>query len=501
MTWHAARFLLLQSFALAFGAALVFGAWVFVHRGHRLGPVLRTVMGIVIVGGSVAWFTSILRGVLADGTVVAADRRLHNTLRLFHSEPLHLFYSSISNLAAAVFVVPVAIALAVLFWMHRRTYEAKVFVVAITGAEVMGVALKYIVRRPRPAEAAALVGGPSFPSGHTLTATAVYGVLLFLLLREKPRTWWHIVSAILLLTVVILVPISRVYLGVHWPHDVTASLALGCAWLACLTMLVRFRPDGTERLAKQAPLHRERFAALALLILIYAVVLDQFHVQSEARPQLPPARPALASVLGTFPPQIRRTSEDLIGGPMEPASFLFIGDASALNCTFARAGWQLAATPSATGLAHELACVILDRPDPNGPATPAYYAEQPQDFTFERPGTPDGSIRHRHHIRIWRSPICIDPGCVPLWVATCSYDMGIEFVAKPYLLTHRIDPNVDHEREFIAATLRSAGAADLSMITVTGPRRGTNAGGDAFSTDGRAHVMHLSDAHCERRSR
>ena len=177
---------------------------------------------------------------------------------------------------------------------------------------------------------------------------------------------------------------------------------------------------------------------------------------------------------------------------MEPLSFLFVATGSDLQSTFERAGWFLADTPSVHGLAAELWAVVRSRPDPHGPATPSYFAGQPQDFTFERPGTASGSIRQRHHIRIWRTQLCLEPACTPVWAATCSYDMGIEFVPKPYLLTHRIDPHIDREREFIARTLRTAGAHEIDIVTVTGPARGRNAGGDAFITDGRAHVMQLS---------
>jgi undecaprenyl-diphosphatase len=527
MTWHAAQFLFLQALALALAAALGFIAWAIAHRGHAIArswssrlldmrmlrawrrrrhpvivfierhfhasepSIVRIIAGVLIIAGALYWFETILRGVLTDGTVAAADRRLHNTLRLFHSAALHIFYSSVTNVASTIFVAPVALALAILFWVHQRTYEAKIFVLAIVGAVILSVALKYIVRRPRPPDAIAFAPGPSFPSGHTLAAAALYGTLVFLLLREKPRTWWHIVSAILLIPIIALVPFSRVYLGVHWPHDVTASLALGCAWLACLTTLVRFRRDGTERVERQPAIRAWPYAVTTFAFIVYALVLARVDVQPEARPALDPPRAAPATVLQAFPRGLRQTSEDLIGGPMEPLSFLIVGTPAGLQSTFERAGWSLADTPSATGLAYELWCVIRDKPDPHGPAMPAYYAEQPQDFTFERPGTPNGSIRHRHHVRIWRSPLCIAPSCTPLWVATCSYDAGIEFVPKPYLIMHRIDPYIDREREFIAQTMRSAGAADLWMIPVTGPRRGKNAGGDAFMTDGRAHVMRV----------
>ncbi|HEX7421047.1 MAG TPA: hypothetical protein VF505_14250, partial [Thermoanaerobaculia bacterium] len=179
MTWHAARFLLLQGFTLAFAAVLIFAAWAIAHRGRHLSrswssrllatPVMRdlsrrghplavfierhfahidrrswvrAIAGIIIIAAALYWFTTILRGVLGDGAVAAADRRLHNTLRMFHSEGLHVFYSSVSDLATATFIVPVALALAALFWRHRRNYEARLFIVAIAGASILSTILK-----------------------------------------------------------------------------------------------------------------------------------------------------------------------------------------------------------------------------------------------------------------------------------------------------------------------------------------------------------------------
>lgn len=503
MTWHAARFLLIQALTLAGAALLVFIAWFSIHRGRHIAlrwfrvpqrhaGWVRVAGGIIVVAAAMFLFVNTLRSVLTDGRVVESDRRLHNTLRLFRSERLHLSYSAVSTFAGLPFLVPFALALAMLFWVHGRRYETKLFIAAIAGAEVLAIGLKFIVRRPRPPDAIALASGPSFPSGHTLAAVAVYGILAFLLLRERPLRRWHLIAALALMAMIVLVPISRIYLGLQWPHDATASLDLGVAWLACLMMLVHFRPDGTRREDEPAPIRPAAFAALIGAAIVYGAVLASLDVQPEARPSLPPPASVAAGVLRQFPRTLHRTSEDLIGGAMEPLSFLFVGSASDLQSNFERAGWFLADPPSVHGLAEELWAVIRDRPDPHGPATPSYYAAQPQDFTFERPGTSSGSIRHRHHIRIWRAPICILPACTTIWAATCSYDAGVEFVPKPYLLTHRIDPHIDREREFVAATLRSAGARDFGFITVTGPAHGKNAGGDAFITDGRAHVIQVA---------
>jgi membrane-associated phospholipid phosphatase len=515
MTWQATRFLLLNGAMLGIAALAFFVFAAAPHRGRewlrrstlrfadhpRFGAfvrrhfishersLVRLAIGIIVVAASGYAFVHILRGVLTDSKLVAADLRLHNTLRLFQSEPLHRRYSAVTRLASFWFVGPLVVALATLFYAAGRRRDALVLIAGIAIPSIFTIALKYLVDRPRPQEALAFVAGPSFPSGHTLTATVVYGFLAYLIVAEARKHRWAVLAALPLLVYITLVPLSRVYLGVHWPYDTLASLALGVALLAVLIEAMK-----SERLARLqregAPWFAKSVAAFAVLSIIAAAVYASARVEHEVRPPSPRVTGAVAldALRRQFPPTLKLNSEDLAGGPMEPAAFVFAGNAAQLENGFARAGWSLADTPSGTRLLHELACVIRDAPDPHGPATPSYYDSQPQDLTFERPGTASGSIRQRHHIRIWRAPLNLAPA-TPLWVATCSYDEGVKFVAKPYLVTHRIDPRVDLERDTIASQLRAAGTADLGLVTVTGPRHGHNAGGDAFVTDGRAHVL------------
>jgi hypothetical protein len=351
--------------------------------------------------------------------------------------------------------------------------------------------LKHVVQRPRPVD---WYHGFSFPSGHTLVATAVYGFLVYLVLRDEPRRPWHVAAALPLGLLIGLVPLSRIYLGVHWPYDTVASLALALAWLAVLVTLYKLPPF--ERWLPEPqpakPWLRGALAGLAAAAVAYAAVFATRPPHRKAeRPARPPAPVALAGLARAFPGGLAKTSQDLVGGAMEPVGFVFLGTGRQLADDFARAGWSLADPPSVRGLARELAAVVADRPDPHGPATPAYYQEEPQDLTFEKPGDPSASIRHRHHIRIWATGLCADPGCVPVWAATASYDAGVKLVAKPYLVTHRIDARIDAERDLIAGDLARAGARELAIVTVTGPTRGTNAGGDRFVTDGRARVLAL----------
>lgn len=89
---------------------------------------------------------------------------------------------------------------------------------------LLSVGVKYIVGRERPDVSWRLVGlpgDPSFPSGHALGATAVYGALGWLLARR-----WGAIAGVLLGVVV---GLTRLYLGVHYPLDVLAGLLAGGA--------------------------------------------------------------------------------------------------------------------------------------------------------------------------------------------------------------------------------------------------------------------------------
>ncbi len=129
-----------------------------------------------------------------------------------------------------------------------RTKLGWLGVTAVLAGTVATSLLKHGYNRPRPEifEHGSWVYTASFPSGHSMMSAVVYLTLGILVARIQPRraVRWFIVSISVMLT--LLVGLSRIYLGVHWPTDVAGGWMLGGAW-AVLFWLVAMRVDPIRR--------------------------------------------------------------------------------------------------------------------------------------------------------------------------------------------------------------------------------------------------------------
>jgi membrane-associated phospholipid phosphatase len=123
-----------------------------------------------------------------------------------------------------VFVVPVGIAAA--FLIARRPWAAVAFVLGSAVSSGVVQLLKAVFARARPEQILLSLESPSFPSGHTANAATIV-VLLALLLR---RRWIAVAGA----GYVVLMALSRTYLGAHWVTDTLGGILIGAA-IAVLT--------------------------------------------------------------------------------------------------------------------------------------------------------------------------------------------------------------------------------------------------------------------------
>lgn len=140
--------------------------------------------------------------------------------------------------------------------LQRRWRLAAVLLASSIGATILNHAMKRFFNRDRPETAYHLVevGNQSFPSGHSMLSAAIYLTLGMMLAKVARPVWakgYFLASAGV---VVVLVGLSRVYLGVHFPSDVAAGWTIGAAWaFLCALVAHRFAPGKTSPSSARMP--------------------------------------------------------------------------------------------------------------------------------------------------------------------------------------------------------------------------------------------------------
>jgi undecaprenyl-diphosphatase len=193
-------------------------------------------VSLVVVAGT--WVFVELAGDVLEGDTQAFDRWLLDALRSPENPgwprgPRWLVEvgRDITAFGSSVVVTLLTAAVVGYLWLQRK-YGALGFVVVVTsGGGLLSHLLKGFFARARPDPVPCLwVSSPSFPSGHATLAAVVYLTLGILLARLEPRPLLKAYFLGVMMTLTVLVGVSRVYLGVHYPTDVLAGWTVGLVW-------------------------------------------------------------------------------------------------------------------------------------------------------------------------------------------------------------------------------------------------------------------------------
>ncbi|MCT9852374.1 phosphatase PAP2 family protein [Priestia megaterium] len=170
------------------------------------------------------------------------DQWLLSNIHKNHSSFLTKVMKFLDFIGSTYFIIGVSLLLLFyLYFMMKDRLMSVLFIVTMLGERLLGEGLKPLLRRSRPnGQHLIEVDGHSFPSQHAMNTFVLYGFLLFILWRHVKNKKMKVLLTLIVITIILVMGLSRIYLGVHHPSDVIGGYLISGFWLTMVILYARY---------------------------------------------------------------------------------------------------------------------------------------------------------------------------------------------------------------------------------------------------------------------
>lgn len=230
-------------------------------------------------------------------------------------------------------------------------------------------------------------------------------------------------------------------------------------------------------------------------------VLERAAKSAGGQPAAQPGRAVtpdkIADLTAAIFEKIPRRVADSQGNSGDMINFLILGSGDRVRQTFESGGWVTVDRSKKDAVLHGILATISKQAYVQLPMSELYLFDRPQDFGYAH-AEPLEVVASRHHLRLWKAPFAV--GGQALWVGAGTHDIGFDRDKRNNSITHKIDPDVDQEREYIRQSLRETGlvAALTYMTPPNAVKEAKTATGGSFYSDGQVLVLELSGSSPDR---
>ena len=466
--------------------------------GNRLDPDYKygrfLTIGCIFFALFIFFFLGVIQDIFARDPLALADQRITNLFVLFRSPNITRVMLYITYLGKWQLVVLGAILLSIILFLTGKRKYLYTLAISVAGGSVLTTVLKNVITRQRPSIANAVIveNSFSFPSGHTFVVFSFYLLAAFILWGLIRNRTWRIILVLSSCVLALLIPLSRIYLGVHWTSDIVGTFSLGLAWLTVFITYLVIQDHFDKREAK--PLVDLKYVKyLSILFLISWLGFSIYYYKANSYEKVVASKTVTlattaidsAGIPDNIFKNLPRTSEGLTGKVMEPINFVFIGSKENMDTAFKVAGWVPTDKINISTSWKIGYSTLFDKPYATAPGTPSFWDSRPNDYSYEKPTS---SVREREHIHIWVTPYVVNGE--PLWLGTAHFDKSVKLTTN-FIPTHEIDPLVDNERNLLKQQLLDTGKVTVKEVKIVEPTTGKNLAGSVFYTDGNGYLITL----------
>jgi LssY C-terminus len=191
--------------------------------------------------------------------------------------------------------------------------------------------------------------------------------------------------------------------------------------------------------------------------------------------------------------KIPRRVSDKQGNPGDMVNFLIIGSEDAVQRVFTTASWVKVDADVKGTVLHGILGSLSKESYLTMPMSELYLFGRPQDYGWAH-AEPISVVRSRNHLRIWKAPFQVHGEA--LWVGAATHDIGFERDKRNNGITHKIDPDIDLERDYVEKTLSSTGlVTDITHFLPDNPlKEAKTATGGSFHSNGQVLILKLAES-------
>jgi hypothetical protein len=191
--------------------------------------------------------------------------------------------------------------------------------------------------------------------------------------------------------------------------------------------------------------------------------------------------------------KVPRRISDKQGNPGDMVNFLILGSEDAMQRVFTTAGWVKVDADVKDTVLHGLIESLSKESYLTMPMSPLYLFGRSQDYGWAH-AEPISVVKSRNHLRIWKAPFQLNGET--LWVGAATHDIGFERDQRNDGVTHKIDPDIDLERDYVEKTLVSTGlVSEISHFLPDTPmKEAKTAAGGTFHSNGQVLILKLDES-------
>ena len=169
------------------------------------------------------------------------EHDVSNFIQSFRNDALTSYMKFVTHVGDLFGYIVIILILGIILLLKRRFDLVIQIVSVVVSSALLNLVLKSLIDRPRPYGVALVkVNFHSFPSGHATSAIVFYGLMIYFIFKLTKNLSLKLLSSFFCILIILLIGVSRIYLGVHYPTDVLAGYSFGFFYLLVTLIIIEY---------------------------------------------------------------------------------------------------------------------------------------------------------------------------------------------------------------------------------------------------------------------